>query len=123
MLNKAICLVQLEDYEEALKLLYQLDFEYADDVNVQRVLAGTLTCDNKLEQAEKLYGQMMNGQQVIAEDHLNYGYCLWVMGRIDEAAEHFRKSNTPSEFPDVLWLSKRGIDELQVRMMTTLVHS
>jgi len=123
MLNKAICLVQLEDYEEALKLLYQLDFEYADDVNVQRVLAWTLTCDNKLEQAEKLYGQMMNGQQVIAEDHLNYGYCLWVMGRIDEAAEHFRKSNTPSEFPDVLWLSKRGIDELQVRMMTTLVHS
>ena len=123
MLNKAICLVQLEDYEEALKLLYQLDFEYADDVNVQRVLAWTLTCDNKLEQAEKLYGQMMNGQQVIAEDHLNYGYCLWVMGRIDEAAEHFRKSNTPHEFPDVLWLSKRGIDELQVRMMTTLVHS
>ena len=123
MLNKAVCLVRLEDYEEALKLLYQLDYEHADDVNVQRVLAWTLTCDNRLEQAAAIYEQMMKGEKVIAEDHLNYGYCLWVMGHIDEAAEHFRKSNTPREFPDILWLSKRGIDTLQIKMMKALVHS
>ena len=123
MLNKAICLVQLEDYEEALKLLYQLDYEYADDVNVQRVLAWTLTCDNRLEQAEKIYEQLMKGEKVIAEDHLNYGYCLWLLGRIDDAAAHFRESNIPSKFPDTVWLSKRGIDVLQIRMMTALVRS
>lgn len=123
MLNKAICLVQLEDYEEALKLLYQLDYEHADDVNVQRVLAWTLTCDNRLEQAEKMYEQLMKGEKVIAEDHLNYGYCLWLLGSIDDAAAHFRESNIPKEFPDTMWLSKRGIDVLQIRMMTALVHS
>ena len=90
---------------------------------VQRVLAWTLTCDNRLEQAAAIYEQMMKGEKVIAEDHLNYGYCLWVMGHIDEAAEHFRKSNVPREFPDILWLSKRGIDMLQIKMMKALVHS
>ena len=123
MLNKAVCLVRLEDYEEALKLLYQLDYEYADDVNVQRVLAWTLTCDNRLEQAAAMYEQMMKGEKVIAEDHLNYGYCLWVMGRIDDAAAHFRKSNIPEDFPDIYWLSKRAIDYLQVRMMIALIHA
>ena len=123
MLNKAVCLVRLEDYEEALKLLYELDYEYADDVNVQRVLAWTLTCDSRLEQAAAIYEQLMTGEKVIAEDHLNYGYCLWVMGRIDDAAEHFRKSNNPIDFPDIYWLSKRGIDKLQIRMMKTLIRS
>ena len=123
MLNKAVCLVRLEDYEDALKLLYQLDYEYADDVNVQRVLAWTLTCDNRLEQAATMYEQMMKGEKVIAEDHLNYGYCLWLMGRIDDAAAHFRQSNVPDDFPDILWLSKRNIDDTQIRMMKALAHS
>ena len=123
MLNKAVCLVKLEDYEEALKLLYQLDYEYADDVNVQRVLAWTLTCDSKLEQAEKMYEQILKGQQVIGEDYLNYGYCLWLLGRIDDAAENFRKSNNSEAFLDEQWLKVRGIDTLQIRMMTALVRS
>ena len=123
MLNKAVCLVRLEDYEEALKLLYQLDYENADDVNVQRVLAWTLTCDNRLEQAAAMYEQMMKGEKVIAEDHLNYGYCLWLMGRIEDAAAHFRQSNIPEDFPDISWLLKRDIDSLQIRMMTALIHS
>ena len=123
MLNKAVCLVRLEDYEEALKLLYQLDYEYADDVNVQRVLAWTLTCDNRLEQAAAMYEQMMKGEKVIAEDHLNYGYCLWLTGRVDDAAAHFRKSDIPEDFPDIPWLLKRGIDILQIRMMTALIHA
>ena len=123
MLNKAVCLVQLEDYEEALKLLYQLDYEYVDDVNVQRVLAWAQTCDNKLAQAEKVYEQIMKGQQVIGEDYLNYGYCLWLLGRIDEAAESFKKSNSIEAFPDKYWLTTRGIDTLQIKMMTALVRS
>jgi tetratricopeptide (TPR) repeat protein len=123
MLNKAVCLVRMEDYEEALKLLYQLDYEHADDVNVQRVLAWTLTCDNRLEQAAAIYEQLMKGEKVIGEDHLNYGYCLWAMGRIDEAAAHFRKSGVPNDFPDNYWLSKRGIDNLQGKMMEALVRA
>ena len=65
----------------------------------------------------------MKGEKVIAEDHLNYGYCLWLLGRIADAAAHFRESNIPSKFPDTVWLSKRGIDVLQIRMMTALVRS
>ena len=123
MLNKAVCLVRLDDYEEALKLLYQLDYEYADDVNVQRVMAWTLTCDNKLEQAAAMYEQLMKGEKVIAEDHLNYGYCLWLQGHIDDAAEQFKKADIPEDFPDIAWLAKRDIDVLQIRMMTALIRS
>ena len=131
MLNKSVCHVKLKDYEEALKLLYQLDYEHPDEVNIQRVFAWTLTCDDKLEQAEKQYRQLESEQQATAEDYMNYGYCLWLLNRIDDAAARFRKyvELTPEEKKPYLrlfdseWLAERGIDHLQICMMDALVRA
>ena len=131
MLNKAVCLVKLEEYEDALKLLYQLNYEHADDDNVNRVLAWALTCDGKLAQAENLYQQLIAAEQPVGEDYMNYGYCLWLLGRVEEAARCIKKSleltGHSYEFPfdtlDEMWLKKKGISEMEMNMMETLVLS
>lgn len=128
MLNRAVCLVNMEEYEDALKLLYQLNYEHADDVNVLRVLAWTLTCDSRLEQATCLFGQLLDGGTAVAEDYKNYGYCLWLQGSIDAAADNFRKyleereddDGAPSIF-DYDWLTERGISKTQIKLMEALV--
>ena len=129
MLNKAVCLVNMGEYEDALKLLYQLNYEHADDVNIQRILAWTLTCDGKLSQAGKMYQSLTTLEQTSSEDFLNYGYCLWLQGDIDQAAGSFRKyvdmtrksGESLTDLFDEEWLLERNIEDIQIRMMQSLV--
>ena len=120
----AICLIQLERYEEALKPLYRLNYEHPEDDAVNRVLAWALTCLGKLEQAARIYEQLTSrGQQ--NDDLKNYGYCLWLQGQIGKAGELFRQccqhyeqmSVCQSDFFDVDWLKKRGITTVEINMM------
>lgn len=126
VLNKAVCLVNMEEYEDALKLLFQLNYEHDEDVNIQRVLAWTLTCDGKLEQADKLYQQLTSDEQATSEDYLNKGYCQWLLGRIKEADACFDQYFTlGGDYDEILknkkWLNKRGITDTDIRMMLALV--
>ena len=129
MLNKAVCQVNMEDYEEAQKVLYQLNYEHPEDMSVAHVLAWSLTCDGKLEQAENLYRQLIAQEAPVPSDFLNYGYSLWLQGRINEAAEQLRKyaklvagKETPAPLQlDDRWLKIRGISETEIYMMKTLV--
>lgn len=127
MLNKAVCLVNMEDYDEALKLLYQLNYEHEEDVNIQRVLAWTLTCDGKLEQADKLYQQLTSDDSATSEDYLNKGYCQWLLGRIKEANVCFNQylalgGDFDEAFSNKDWLHQRGISDIDIRMMQALVR-
>jgi len=89
-LNAAVCLSRLSKYEDALKLLYKLNYENSDDINVNRVLAWTLTLAGKYDQAKKLYGDMLNSHaEPTAEDILNYGQCMWFSGQLDGAKALF----------------------------------
>lgn len=125
MLNKSVCLVNMEEYEDALKLLYQLNYEHEDDVNIQRVLAWTLTCDGKMEQADKLYQQLTSNDRATSEDYLNKGYCQWLMGRIREACECFKKylslGGDSNEAFNWTWLRKRGISDIDIHLMQAMV--
>ena len=126
MLNKAVCLVNMEEYEDALKLLYQLNYEHDDNVNIQRVLAWTLTCDGKLEQADKLYQQLTSDDSATSEDYLNKGYCQWLLGRIKEADACFDQYFTLGgdyyeAFNNKHWLNQRGISDTDIRLMQAMV--
>ena len=129
LLNKAVCQVNMEDYEEAQKVLYQLNYEHPEDMSVAHVLAWSLTSDGKMEQAEGLYQQLIALENPNPSDFLNYGYSLWLQGHIDKAAEQLRKyvkadmeQGTSAELPlDETWLRQRGIQETDIRMMKTLV--
>ena len=125
LLNRAVCLTNTNRYAEALKDLYRLNFEAPDDVNVNRVLAWTLTCDEKYEQAEKIYSQLMTDQaRILPDDLLNYGYCLWLGGHVDEAADCFHRYLKETEQKktfiienELALLREKGITEPEMQMM------
>ena len=83
-------MTNLGQYTGALQDLYRLNYESPEDQNVNRVLAWTLVCEGKYEQAEKIYTKLLE-DKAQADDLLNYGYCLWFSGHIDEAADCFHR--------------------------------
>ena len=123
LLNRAVCLTNTGRYAEALKDLYRLNFESPDDATVNRVLAWTLTCDEKYEQAEKIYAQLLT-DQTLPDDLLNYGYCLWLGGHVDEAADCFHRYLKETEQKKTFiieneldLLREKGITEPEMQMM------
>ena len=90
-LNAAVCLINLQRSDEALKMLYKLNYLYPDDLSVNRVLAWALTLSGKYEQAEKLFSQLLTEEKPQPADMLNYGYCLWLSGNIEKAIGMFRQ--------------------------------
>lgn len=129
-LYKAVCLMHTANYDDALKLLYQLNYEDEDNITNNRVLAWTLTCAGRLENAAAMYERLTSSEEAVGEDFLNRGYCLWLTGKIDEAAESFRKycersgqQACDTDFFDVKWLQERGISITQTKMMVSLVDN
>lgn len=124
LLNKAVCLSNLKRYDEAERLLFRLNYESEDDANVNRVLAWTLTCNGKYEQAEKLYNQLLSADKPAADDLLNFGFCLWFSGHIDDAADCFhrylmesgeaKESMIENELEQI---RAKGITEPEIQMM------
>ena len=124
LLNKAVCLTNMSRYDEAERLLFRLNYELEDDENVNRVLAWALTCDGKYERAERLYHQLLSVEKPAADDLLNYGYCLWFGGHIDEAADCFHRymmeSNASKEWifgGEERLMREKGITEVEQQMM------
>ena len=123
LLNRAVCLSKLKRYADALKDLYRLNYETPDDLNVNRVLAWTLACSDKYEQADKIYSQIMSGSPQ-PEDLLNYGYSLWLGGHTDEAADCFHRylKESDDQPRDILskereLLLEKGITEAEMQLM------
>lgn len=123
-LNKAVCLTNLFRYDEAEKILFRLNYETSDDENVNRVLAWTLTCNGKYEQADKLYAALLAVEKPSPDDLLNDGYCLWFSGRIDEAANCFRRYLEETGESKVFIIDneqdlirEKGITEVEIEMM------
>lgn len=126
-INKAVCLMSLQLYEESLKILYKLDYENPQDQNVKRILAWALVCDGRNEQAARIY-EKMDEEQLQTDDYLNFGICRWLQGRISDAATLFRRyvANCPEDFQlETLFnsaeadlLQRNGISDSDIRLMT-----
>ena len=127
-LNYAVSQTNLGRYDEALKDLYRLNYEYPDDKNVNRVLAWTLVCEGKYEAADKIYDQLLSASNVFPDDLLNYGYSLWFSGHVDEAADCFHRFLKEADCePDFILeneadlLREKGISEPEQQMMLYLL--
>lgn len=88
-LNEAIALINNNEAREGVRILYELYYKRQDDLDVKRVLAWGLLCMKEPEKAEKLYDSILKADHVAA-DHLNAGYCAWVLGKGEEAAQLFK---------------------------------
>ena len=132
-LGRAVCLIDLERYEEVLAELYKLYYEDEHNNNVNRVLAWALMSSGRLEQAGNIYAKLAQEEEPVDEDLKNYGYCLWLQKRIGEAARVFKRSldssNTSQQYrlldfeSDASWLRQRGISRTDGFMMQSLVMS
>ena len=123
-LNKSVCLTNLRRYDEAEQILFRLNYEDADNLNVARVLAWALTCDGKYDQAGRLYDQLMAVEVPASGDLLNYGFYLWFNDRIDEAASCFRsygKDVYDHIMEEEYQMQKNGILEEEIKMMFDLI--
>ena len=91
VLNYCLTLCKNDCYEDALGLLYKLDYENPDQPDVERVLAWVLMGLQRLDQAEKIYEKLLSSPQILPSDNLNAGYCYWLMGNVQRAIECFKQ--------------------------------
>lgn len=133
-LNYCIALVKDDNYDEAIKPLYKLDFESPNTPSVKRVLAWTLMGQVKLEQAEAEYEWLLGCNDVETGDWLNAGYCQWLMGNTANAVtmfEEFHKRSKAADrskaFEEALteqdktFLERLGITEVDIKLMLDII--
>lgn len=88
-LGYCVCLTNLAQYEEALKVLYRLNYENPDNNSVNRVMARALLGGGKYVQAEKIYVKLRESGVMDDNDRLNLGYCEWFAGNHRAAIDNF----------------------------------
>lgn len=127
-LNRCIALLKLERIDEAVELLYRLDFEYPDDDDVKRILAWGLLWQGRQETARKLYEALLAGKPT-AEDFLNAGYCCWMQGEVERAVTLFQGYTATSSHPlafefskDAALLKRRHLSDTEIQLMCDLVR-
>lgn len=90
MLNVSICMANLRQCDDALKLLYKLNYLNESDMDVILVLAWVLTIDGRFDEAKKYFTQLLAQEHPQVDCYLYQGYCLWFSGDITGAIESFR---------------------------------
>ena len=104
-LNESIALLKLQRTDEAMEILYKLNYEDESNDNVKRIMAWGFMCQNRLDQALEVYDKLLENDQRIydkkeqasnkkpvnmhEEDYLNAGYCQWFSGNVEQALNLF----------------------------------
>lgn len=90
-LGYCACLTNAERYDEALALLYKLDYEHHGDGDISRIMARALMGKGNYKQALNIYESLAKQDGYGGEDLVNHGYCQWFLGNITAAAELFAR--------------------------------
>ena len=129
-LNMAVCLTNLKDYQEALKILYKLSYEHPDDHQITRVLAWALTGNSQYEPALKKYEELLAVEKPEPDDMLHAAYCHWFDHRVGEAVILFRRYakqenvrfDAVREFHNESdFISSHGVAPIEVQLMIDLL--
>lgn len=133
-LNHCIALMKKGSYGEALDMLYRLDYESPSE-NTTRALAWALMGSGKTEQAEALYGKLLQQESKAPEDYLNAAYCHWFGGKIQEAVRlfcNYREMLYADDLPtnwlskefgkDILMLETNNIKPVDMMLMADIVE-
>ncbi len=136
LLNYAIALICSHRAEEGVQHLYKLFYDRPDDVSVKRALAFGLLYIGRLEQAGKLYDELLEAHAPNAADYVNAAYAKWISGDIGEATQRLAKGVALAEEPvkcadaiaeliakDNELLGKYGINRVEMNLMADLCFS
>ena len=77
--------------EEGTKLLYKLDYEHPDNVNVRRVLAWCMMLQGHFAKAIDIYTRLLSQPDAVSADRLNAAYVHWLSRDVARAVALLRE--------------------------------
>ena len=131
MKKYCICLLHANQAEQAVKLLYQMDFENPGNWSVVRILAWALLVSGKNVKAQSEYKRLLESENRSTEDIFNAALCDWTTGNIPHTLSKLKQylSRSRSQKPILAellkekeMLSNYGISVYQIIMMSDLVN-
>lgn len=133
-LNACIAMIRQGKYDESLKQLYQLDYKYEGNKDIQKHIAWAQLMVGKTEKALELFRQITkNGGSESPECYLGLGYCHWFVHDLKSALKSFacycKLTNasvndlTNKLLDDIQLLTSHGIDTCEVYMVADLCRS
>ncbi|MGF0097283.1 tetratricopeptide repeat protein [Prevotella sp. SGI.027] len=90
-LNLAVSLMNNDEIEEAMSLLFKLNYDHPENLSIQRSLAWGYLQQQKPQQAAPIYERLLANKHRMPTDCLNAGYCQWFLSNVEEAIDLFRK--------------------------------
>lgn len=123
MISYAVCCANMSEYDEALQILFKLNYEYEDDAVVTMTLAKTLFMSGRLDEAAKY---LDNLDKTDEKDYLLFaGSVLWAQRKREDAADLFSSINyylgNEKVFGDFVQTFRRYVDEYK-DLMTDKYH-
>lgn len=133
--NYCLCLSNMDKYQEALDILYKLNYELPNDMNVIRMLAWNTMGIGQLDKSSQYYASLLSSAGVTYQDKMYAGYCHWSQGDIAKAVQLFDTVKDPEDKqtkPSSKWfrnyftqdmgmLTKNGITYADIELMSDLV--
>lgn len=86
--RKSECLIADENYEEALPVLYKINYLDESSTVAKRMIAWCLLMTNKLDKAISTYEDICT-EGASANDWMNLGHCLLASGKMKEAVNAY----------------------------------
>lgn len=124
----ATCLVELGQYDEALRLLFKLDYMAEGNEKTWRAIAWCSFLQKNYAQALRYYNKLLAASPV-ATDYMNAAHVAWVMADVPgaatlytQAAEAFKSRDAFLDAfdKDVDTLIAHGIDSQEIPLMKDL---
>lgn len=136
MVDLGMCLIRMEQYDEAIKYFYQLEFSNRRVVPASRAIAWCLLQTGQYERASRYYARLLkNSQTARDEDYLNAGHCAFLMGLRHEAQDLYMQHAThhamhDPEARDILQhftedeklLHDKGLDYTDIALMRDAIR-
>ena len=103
-LNLAVSLMNNDEIEEGMNLLFKLNYDHPENLSIQRSLAWGYLQQQKPQQAAPIYERLLANKHRMPTDCLNAGYCQWFLSNMEEAIDLFKQyvaeTNKERPIPD-----------------------
>lgn len=96
-LNLAVSLMNNDEIEEGMSLLFKLNYDHPENLSIQRSLAWGYLQQQKPQQAAPIYERLLANTHRMSTDCLNAGYCQWFLSNMEEAIDLFREYVTKAK--------------------------
>ncbi len=120
LMNAGNTILETGDIQGALKHYYHADYIDSENIKIKRAIAWAELMSWNFTKSAQVYDKIFSGKITIpdAVDYLNYGHVLLAMGKMNEAVDMYRKSDTLDSMnfeeafnADRKVLTKLGIDD------------